>query len=129
MRDKVLGKGVGLGHGGNTANLPLIKNVDAWIDQAMPHLRIGIEPDSKFYKAGKLSIILSRHPVTTAYHLSISRTDRYPNWDEIAYVRYELVPDEAMMVMALPSKRDYINLHNFCFHLHQIPYDVWNGER
>jgi hypothetical protein len=25
------------------------------------------------------------------------------------------------MAMILPPKSEYVNIHNFCFHLHQIP--------
>src|SRR5262249_54117612 len=54
------------------------------------------------------------------WHLSISHQSRYPNWDEVADARYELVPDEVTMAMLLPPKADYLNVHEHCFHPWQI---------
>jgi len=116
------GTGIGKGHGGNTLNLPLIREMTM-----TPVLKAGMVPGTHSYKAGKITIFLSRNPVTQAYHLSLAHPDRYPTWDEVAYVRYALIPDDAFMVMALPSQKDYINFHNFCFQMHEIPGDVWNG--
>jgi hypothetical protein len=53
-------------------------------------------------------------------HMSISRTDRYPTWDEIKEARYDLIKDDCYMVMVLPPKSQYVNLHNNCFHLHEL---------
>lgn len=116
---KNIGKGVGKGHGGNTANLPMIRPNP--VGQAnIAHLIASghIEADAKVYKAAKLSIILGT--LNGLYHLSISHPDRYPTWDEVAYIRYELTPSDIDMVMFLPKKEDYINIHNFCFQLHQL---------
>ncbi len=55
------------------------------------------------------------------WHLSISHRRRYPTWDEIAEARYQLVPDDVTMVMALPPSDTYVNLHPNVFHLHQAP--------
>jgi hypothetical protein len=54
------------------------------------------------------------------WHLSVSHQHRYPTWDEIADVRYELVPDEITMALLLPPPGEYVNAHEFCFHLWQI---------
>jgi hypothetical protein len=54
------------------------------------------------------------------WHLSVSHQHRYPTWDEIADVRYELVPDDVTMALLLPPPQEYINAHEFCFHLWQI---------
>lgn len=51
------------------------------------------------------------------WHISVSCKDRYPTWEEIKAARYELVPEEAFMVMALPPPEHYINLHSNAFHL------------
>ncbi|MFB3926754.1 MAG: hypothetical protein ACE14T_11940 [Syntrophales bacterium] len=53
-------------------------------------------------------------------HASISRSDRYPTWEEILAVKEELFGDiDCMMVM--PKKEDYVNIHNNCFHVWQTP--------
>lgn len=54
------------------------------------------------------------------WHLSIAHTDRYPSWDEVADVRYKLVPDDVTMAMLLPPSDEYVNAHEHCFHLWQI---------
>jgi hypothetical protein len=54
------------------------------------------------------------------WHLSIAHEHRYPTWDEIADVRYELVPDDVTMAMLLPPSGEYVNANEHCFHLWQI---------
>jgi len=54
------------------------------------------------------------------WHMSISCRDRYPTWDEIKQVRYELMPKDIDIGMILPAEDDYINIHNFCFHLFEL---------
>lgn len=56
----------------------------------------------------------------TLWHLVVSHPHRYPTWDEIADVRYELVPDDVTMAMLLPPPDSYVNLHEFAFQLWQI---------
>lgn len=119
MSKKNSGTGVGKGHGGNS-NLPLIRAI-----QNAPHIALAqaqnlIEPQINTFKMGKVNILVGWSP-EFGWHISISHPERYPTWDEVAKVRYELVPDEVVMGMILPSKADYINIHNFCFHLHELP--------
>lgn len=54
------------------------------------------------------------------WHLSIAHPRRYPTWDEIKDARYRLVPDDVHMVMALPPKKFYLNLHPNAFHLWEL---------
>ena len=55
------------------------------------------------------------------WHISISTPNRYPTWEEIKTALYDFIPDEVTMAMLLPPKDEYVNVHNNCFHLHQIP--------
>lgn len=64
-------------------------------------------------------IIVCREPA--GWHLSISRTNRDPSWDEIATARYRLLPLVPNMVMPLPALADYVNLHPHTFHLIETP--------
>lgn len=81
---------------------------------------IGMHPNlGKLYTLGDCKIILSEEP--QGLHLSISHADRYPTWDEIHQARYELLPKEKTFAMILPPKKEYVNVHNNCFHLHEIP--------
>jgi hypothetical protein len=54
------------------------------------------------------------------WHLSMSHPSRYPTWDELKEARYRLLPDEIYMAQLLPPKADYVNLHENCFHLHEL---------
>ena len=82
----------------------------------------GLQPGSKGYKMGVVRAIVS--PPFAEYkmgwHMSVSCRARYPTWDEIAHLRYQLLPGDITMAMLLPPMAEYVNLHDFCFHLHQI---------
>jgi hypothetical protein len=54
-------------------------------------------------------------------HASISTAYRNPTWEEIRAARYDHIPDDVTVGMILPPRSEYVNLHEFCFHLHQIP--------
>ncbi|MGJ3241139.1 MAG: DUF7694 domain-containing protein [Anaerolineae bacterium] len=41
--------------------------------------------------------------------LSVNHPNRYPTWDEIVHIRYQLVPDDLDMAMLLPPIGEYIN--------------------
>lgn len=53
-------------------------------------------------------------------HVSISHKKRYPNWDEIKFVRYKLMKPDATIAQILPPKNEYVNIHSNCFHLFEI---------
>jgi hypothetical protein len=73
----------------------------------------------------RCTILVDQEPTGPAgeprWHLSISHPDQYPEWDWIADARYALVPDETVMVMFLPPRSEYVNVHENCFHLHECP--------
>ena len=53
-------------------------------------------------------------------HISVSRSDRFPTWEELLKAKEYFIGDvDAMMVM--PSRKDYVNLHKNCFHIWQTP--------
>ena len=88
--------------------------------------RVGDDPFSgcKMYLSGALKVLLAdegtaEYKITGRFHLSISHPHRYPKWDEIASARYTLVPNEVTMMMYLPPREEYVNLHKNCFHLHE----------
>lgn len=76
---------------------------------------VGREPA----KAAPAGIWLPPHELLL-WHLSIAHRHRYPTWDEIADVRYELVPKDVTMAMLLPPPEKYVNTNEHCFHLWQI---------
>lgn len=55
------------------------------------------------------------------WHLSMSHPRRYPTWDEIKAVRYQLLPDEKTFGILFPPIAQYVNVHPNCFHLHELP--------
>lgn len=79
------------------------------------HIVVGLEP-ARIAPAG----IWLPPEERLLWHLSISHPHRYPNWDEVADARYELVPDEITMAMLLPPTEQYLNHHETCLHLWQI---------
>ena len=54
-------------------------------------------------------------------HVSVSRNDRYPSWDEIVAVKDQFFGDDKDAVMHLPRKSQYVNLHPNCFHIWELP--------
>ena len=54
------------------------------------------------------------------FHISISHDDRLPTYEEVKEARYEFAPDDIHMAMIFPPKKEFVNLHNYCFHLWQI---------
>lgn len=77
--------------------------------------------ETRCYRMGGCFVMNSLEPVTglarMGYHMSMSHPKRYPTWDEIAKARYELIPNEVEMVMVLPPKERYINIHEYCLQL------------
>ena len=89
----------------------------------------------KFFQMGMCHIIIAREPAGAAgeklWHLTISRTDRHPTWDEIKHVRYKLLPVDRCFGMLLPPPQFYINLpqQDHVFHLWEItdPREPWTA--
>lgn len=78
-----------------------------------------LEPGTNCYRMGRCQILVSRQQV--GWHLSISRPDRLPTWEEARDARYELIPDDATMALLLPPRSEYINVHEYCLQLYEIP--------
>ncbi len=60
-------------------------------------------------------------------HVSMSRADRLPDWAEIGLVRSLFFGQDVDAAMIMPRQSDYINLHEFCLHLWELPVEwgVW----
>ena len=76
-------------------------------------------PYCDWYQWGDCRVFVGIEPA--GWHLSISHPNRNPSWEEIKQARYDLCPHDVTMAMILPPTDEYVNIHNFCFHLHQIP--------
>lgn len=92
-----------------------------------PDVRSLLEPGSRAFRVGGASAIVSQQ--RAGWHLSVSRPDRLPTWEEIRDARYALVPDEATMALLLPPRSEYVNLHEFCMQLYEIPADYIAGHQ
>jgi hypothetical protein len=80
---------------------------------------IGV-PDGEYcrlYTLGECSVIVTREH--GKWHLSIAHHSRYPTWDEISQARYRIIPRDVWVAMYLPPPSEYVNLHRFCFQLHE----------
>lgn len=91
-----------------------IHELDARVLPQIPDLA-----GARLYMMRGCRIIVSREP--QGWHLSISRGDREPSWQEIATARYRLLPDVPEMAMFLPPLDEYVNIHPRCFHLYEQP--------
>lgn len=93
---------------------------------------IGRQGDGRLYLMGECRVILSgtleRNQI--GWHFSISCETRDPTWEEQRDFRYAEVPDDVYMVMIMPPKREYVNVHEHCFHWHEAGpkfFDVKTG--
>lgn len=71
--------------------------------------------EAGLFRIGKCRIIVSKD--AGLWHLSISRKDRLPNYDELKMARYQFMPDVKYAVQIFPPKEDFVNLHSFTLHL------------
>lgn len=77
-------------------------------------------PYCKAFMRGASRVFVGEEP-GVGWHLSISCADRYPDYEEIKAARYDLVPHDVTMAMLFPPLTQFVNIHNNCFHLFQIP--------
>jgi len=70
------------------------------------------------YQCGKLRVIVSveQHSDGRWLHVSISRADRLPSWDELKRVKADFMGDR-WAVQFLPPASHYVNEHPNCLHL------------
>jgi hypothetical protein len=54
------------------------------------------------------------------WHMSIAHPKRLPTWPEVHEARYRFLPEQMVVGMLLPPKADYVNKHQYCFHLWEI---------
>ncbi len=70
------------------------------------------------YQEEDLQIFVSKDE--GLWYLSISHPTRFPTYEEIKHAQYVLLPDEVTMAMLFPPKKEFVNIHNNCFHLWEI---------
>ena len=71
------------------------------------------------YKLNGCNVIVSKD--AGLWHLSISRKNRLPSYDDLKEARYrfmpDIKPDIKYVVQIFPPKQDFVNLHEYCLHL------------
>ena len=77
--------------------------------------------DARAYRWGFVLVFVAQE--SEGWHLSISRPDKHPSWEEIKQARYDLIPSNVTMAMIFPPPDEFVNIHEHCFHLFQIPGD------
>lgn len=70
-------------------------------------------------------VIVSRD--ADLWHLSISRRDRLPSYEELKSARYQFLPDVDYAIQVFPPKENFVNVHGFCLHLWE-PHDLMYSE-
>lgn len=84
---------------------------------------------AQWMTADRLAVMASLDPLPHSsikskkrfLHVSISRHDRYPGWDEMSAICEQFFGNEVDAAMIRPRASDYVNVHQFCFHWWEMP--------
>jgi len=99
----------------------MLLNKNGWLEvpliQGLP-----VTDGTTSWRKGNLMVLYSPKEETDLgggywKHLSISHHRRYPYWDEILDARYNFFNEDETVIQIMPPKREYVNLHPYCFHL------------
>lgn len=78
---------------------------------------------TRYFQMGKIKVSLHEPDARAPYFMSVHGKDTYPSWDEIVWLRYNLIPDAARMALILPNLNNYINeegtLYKYVFTMEQ----------
>lgn len=75
------------------------------------------------YKSGRLRALFSIDETHhgALRHLSVSHKNRTPTWEELLQARSIFFEDDTDCMMVMPVAEDYVNVHQYAFHIWQIP--------
>ena len=62
-------------------------------------------------------LVSSASPEYPWDHVSVSLSNRCPNWPEMAWIKSLFFDDEEAVMQLHPPKSEYINNHPYCLHL------------
>jgi hypothetical protein len=88
--------------------------------------QLGLGDDAKRYSMGQATIFVAREPAGVngemLWHLSMSLRHRHPDWDELKFARYVLLPHELCFGILLPPPDLYVNVpaQDHVFHLWEV---------
>ena len=89
-------------------------------------VRMGhIASDASFGNNGAFTVPLARSQIAFVIasdqlgweHVSVSRKDRPPTWDEMCQIKAMFWDDEDCVVQYHPARSEYVNNHPNCLHL------------
>jgi len=60
---------------------------------------------------------LERHGGRRWMHLSVSRRNRLPSWEDLKLVKKVLAGPERQAIQVIPRDKEYVNIHPNCLHL------------
>jgi hypothetical protein len=97
----------------------------------VPELFRVLASDARYGNNGAFAVKLKHHQTVHVIasdelgweHVSVSRKDRLPTWDELRQVKNIFWDDEDCVVLYFPKLSEYANDHPFCMHLWR-PTDV-----
>lgn len=82
---------------------------------------LGMRDDSQAFRSiDGLAVIVSQAVEQDGkrwLHVSCSRRDRLPSWEDLGDVKAAFLGDEVLAIQVLPKKSQYVNLHPFVLHL------------
>lgn len=84
-----------------------------------PGYRLGI------FRWGKFIVMVAIED--GKWHLSISHPTRDLTYAEIKAARNRFIPDEVTVAMIFPPRSEFVNAHEHCFHLWEIPGEQRSG--
>ncbi len=72
-----------------------------------------------FLSMSRLKVVYGEEKIEGMWwrHLSLSRQDRVPSYDDLTKVKSAFAGDHRAAVMVLPKKEEHINIHPNCLHL------------
>lgn len=104
-------------------------SLNGWRDHGTHQMQYGSQTHvASLYTKGGCKVLVSHEDHGKGrmrWHLSISREDRYPGWNEIKDARYSLMPDDITVAQILPPAAEFVNIHSNCFHLWEIDHHEW----
>ncbi len=94
-------------------------------EQVFEDLLKVLQPGTKAHGRGNCIALVSPPNGKLGWHMSISCSGRDPTWKEIKSAWYSLIPDadKKTGAMFFPPKDEYVNLHEHCFHIHEVDAD------
>lgn len=72
-----------------------------------------------YQHASRISVCISVQLISGKWwlHVSLSRPDRLPNWDEYRGVKLLFCGPQRQAIQVLPKETSYVNVHPHCLHL------------